>query len=218
MRNNVTKHAPGERFGRLTVLREDPQAYPDRKVRWVCQCDCGTVKSINGRYLRSGDTRSCGCWGDENRRRPEPRTLKHGLAGGTSDGRPPEYHVWVIMRQRCRDTNDRSYHRYGGRGIVVCSEWNDFAVFYRDMGPRPTPRHSIDRIDNDGPYSPGNCRWATSAEQANNRRTTRRLTHEGETLTLAEWSKVTGIKATTLYNRIWSGWPPSRALTEPPNQ
>jgi hypothetical protein len=119
------------------------------------------------------------------------------------------------MRHRCRNPKVRFYRHYGGRGITVCDRWDDFAAFYADMGPRPSPNHSIDRIDNDGPYSPENCRWATAVEQANNQRRTPRFTFRGETLSLKEWSRRTGLGYPMLLYRWRAQWDAAKALTTP---
>lgn len=135
---------------------------------------------------------------------------KHGLA------RTPEFRIWLGMRNRCYYPRHNRYHLYGGRGIVVCDRWSDFANFYFDMGPRPTPDHSIERIDTDGNYEPRNCRWATPKEQANNQTANVRVTFNGITRTLAEWSKVLSIPYHTLKSRIRRlGWSAERAFTEP---
>lgn len=103
------------------------------------------------------------------------RRVKHGMGGRS--GRPPEYLVWCKMRQRCDSTTDKNYPNYGGRGIKVCQPWYDFAAFYADMGPRPTPAHTIERVDNDRGYEPGNCVWATRSVQIKNRRPRKAATH-----------------------------------------
>lgn len=120
------------------------------------------------------------------------------------------------MRQRCNNPEVRAYPRYGGRGIAVCARWLSFANFLADMGPRPTPAHTVERIDNNGPYAPENCRWADRTEQANNTRKNRHLTLNGATRTLAEWSRATGIGTHTIGARIDRlGWSVEMALTTP---
>lgn len=127
----------------------------------------------------------------------------------------PEYRSWLGMRQRCFQPNNPAYPGYGGRGITVCPEWSDFAAFYRDMGPRPSPTHSLDRIDNDGPYSRENCRWATKSEQARNRRSNRLLTLNGETMLQSDWAKRLGVEDRRLEHRLSLGWTVERVLTQP---
>jgi hypothetical protein len=139
-----------------------------------------------------------------------PANKSHGMC------RTPEYARWFSMKARCYNPKDSNFARYGGRGITVCDRWrNDFQAFFADMGPPPTPAHQIERIDNDGPYSPENCRWATRTEQASNRHTNQTITFRGETLTVQEWARRTGIKAPALYWRLHDGWDAERILTTP---
>lgn len=142
----------GKVFGNLTVIRFD-RAEPQGAL-WQCRCSCGVSRSVRSSRLRSGRTHSCG----------RCSKIKHGLV------HIPEYIVWKGMRQRCNDPNHKNYKDYGGRGIKVCKRWDRFEVFYKDMGPRPSPKHSIDRENNLGHYTPRNCYWATVVEQNNNRR------------------------------------------------
>ncbi len=154
----------GKTFGRLLVeafAGSTKRGSGSLRRTWSCRCICGNVKVVVGDYLRDGTTRSCGCLEAENR-----RTM------GTSHGgrRRPEYKVWEAMKHRCQNPANKKFADYGGRGIVVCDRWQGFASFFEDMGPRPTPRHSIDRVDNNRGYEPSNCRWATASEQRANRR------------------------------------------------
>jgi len=126
----------------------------------------------------------------------------------------PEWHAWFSMRRRCNSPNTVGFHNYGGRGIGVYPEWNaSFEAFYRDMGLRPSDKHSLDRIDTNGNYEPGNCRWATWGEQQNNTRHNVRLTFNGETLTAAQWAVKTVISAFAIYTRLYAGWSTERTLT-----
>ncbi len=119
------------------------------------------------------------------------------------------------MLYRCEDPSHASYQRYGARGIAVCKQWHEFETFLRDMGRRPSPKHSIDRIDNDGNYEPANCKWSTVIEQANNSRNNRVLTFRGESKTLAQWAREFNMKWDTLRCRLREGWSMERAVTEP---
>jgi len=193
----------GDRYGRLLVLEHVPNApgAKDTNARWLCQCDCGKTKVVYGQDLKRGKVVSCGCWNDEKR-------FKHGMS------RTHVNAVWRMMLDRCRNPNNQAYKNYGGRGIKVCERWQSFENFLADMGDRPVG-YQIDRIDNDGDYEPGNCRWATVEQQLNNTRTNVNLTLNGETHTLAEWSRITGIGWFTLRARLKYGWSPERTLTEP---
>lgn len=130
----------------------------------------------------------------------------------------PEYRALHHAKTRCYNTNYPLYHRYGGRGIRVCDRWNQpggHLNFIADMGPRPSPAHSLERKDNDGDYEPNNCVWATKAEQALNRSTNRMLPHDGKTQHLSVWAKQLGMRRSTLEQRLAAGWPIDRALTTP---
>jgi hypothetical protein len=127
------------------------------------------------------------------------------------------YDTWHAMIRRCHNPAADNYGRYGGRGITVCQAWRDsFDAFLADLPPRPTPEHSLERIDNNGPYEPGNVRWATPREQARNRRDNHYLTARGRTLLIEEWAEVTGIPKSTLHNRIKAGWTDEQVVDTPP--
>lgn len=200
----------GQRFGHLTVIGRalvplKPCEVGKRPPRsgWLCRCDCGVEKPLTASPLVHGRQQSCGCSRTE-------KYTKHGQSK-----KSPEYFVWVTMRQRCFNPRERHYENYGGRGITVCPEWSDYAVFLRDMGLRPSSKHSIERKDNDGPYAPWNCRWATRAEQNNNKRTSRRVMFRGREQTITEWSIELGWNESVLRGRLNSGWTLEEAFLTP---
>ena len=149
----------GHKYGRLTVL--DRSKNISKIVAWRCLCSCGTKTIVKALCLRSGGTKSCGCLGREIRKLSK---TTHGMVGSA------EYTTWCALKSRCNTKTDKRFHDYGGRGIKVCDGWLKFEGFYADMGDKPSPNHSIDRIDNDGNYEPGNCRWATTEQQSRNKR------------------------------------------------
>lgn len=203
----------GVSFGRWRVVRR--VASCNQRATWLCRCVCGVEKTIPSYRLLSGDTKSCGCLSVEVATR---RLTKHGALIGARAGAEvcSEYDVWAGMRDRCRNPHHQAFAHYGGRGIRVCARWDDFAAFLADAGPRPSPRHSLDRFPNrDGNYEPGNVRWATMREQQRNRVNNRRIEFNGETLCVAEWAERLGMVASTLADRLSSGWSVERAMTAP---
>ena len=194
-------------FNRLTVLADVPEHHKQQTMV-LCRCVCGTEKLLAAHRVRSGGTKSCGCLPLE-RGRPDHSQLKHGLTY------TPEYKVWRGMLERC-DERSLDRHLYFDRGITVCPEWQSVAQFVADMGPRPSPKHSIDRINNDLGYSKENCRWATWVEQARNKRTNKIVTFRGESRSLAEWASISGVSRGCIGMRLRSGWPVDRAITEAP--
>lgn len=196
----------GQVFGRLTVIGEAERSKHNH-IQWYCECSCGKVTIVTTACLKTGNTISCGCYGDECRL-VNART--HGMR------RTKVYVTWCQMIARCLDQNSISYKNYGGRGISICDRWRQFNNFFADMGDRPFKNAQIDRIDNEGNYEPGNCKWSTPAENALNRRSTRYITYNGETLAIAQWTKRFGIARSTLQNRLNRGWSVEKALTESP--
>lgn len=145
---------------------------------------------------------------------PEARNYRHGYK--TAGKYSPEYSIWMNLRMRCNNPGNNRYALYGARGIRVCARWEeDFLNFLEDMGRRPSPDHSIDRVNNDGDYTPDNCRWATRKEQCRNRRSSKFLSFKGETKTVAEWSELLGVSQGTLHARMKAGWAVEAALTTP---
>jgi len=197
----------GQVFERLTVIEYAGRLGKYRFTHWKCKCTCGTVKIIRSSHLVAKRTLSCGCI---QRERTKERFMTHGQYNTS------EYRTWCHLRERCSNPNDKGYPNYGGRGISVCDRWKSFENFFADVGKRPTPSHTLDRIDNDGNYCPENCRWATWSQQMRNRRNTRMLTLHGETKCMTEWSQIKKIHIGTLWNRISKlGWTDEKALTTP---
>ena len=173
----------GLRFGKLLVLE---LSHSDQRAFWKCLCDCGTTKVVQSRLLVTGKVRSCGCM--SSRLTVGDRTRTHGEGGPYT--RSAEYRTWAHMVERCTNTGSKDYPEYGGRGILVCDRWLRFENFLEDMGRRPSLKHSLDRFpNNNGHYDPGNCRWASPEQQANNRRSNRLLTYLGKSYTLMELVK-----------------------------
>lgn len=200
----------GRRFGRLTVIEEAGRS-KDRHVLWLCKCDCGNKCIVPSNSLKKGDTQSCGCLYKEQQK--IPKSIKHGMSKSRI------YQEWIDMRNRCVNKNVKCYHNYGGRGITVCEEWRDFQAFYDwAMANGYTDDLTLDRIDNNGPYSPENCRWVTYKEQGNNTSRNHCITHKGKTQTISQWADELNMKYSTLYARLSSGWSIERALSEPLNK
>lgn len=154
----------GQKFGLLTVLAKTGVDKGGNAI-WFCYCECGSYHSVIRINLRNGNVTSCGCRARAlSSERLANQSLKHGHAASRS----PTYVTWEAMRQRCNNSNSDWYHRYGGRGIVICERWNDFRLFVEDMGFRPAGK-TLDRINPDGNYEPDNCKWATPLEQSNNK-------------------------------------------------
>lgn len=193
----------GRVVGRLNVLKRAPDKR--NKVYWLCQCSCGNLAEVLGTYLNQGYTRSCGCLAGElvgiNRR-------THGMSGSR------EYSAWLNMRSRCLNPQTPSYKYYGGRGVKIASEFSTFEGFYAAVGQRP-PGMSLDRINVNGDYAPGNVRWATAITQAGNTRKSLLLTYQGKTQCVAAWARENGMKVPCIKNRLARGWDIERALSTP---
>ena len=186
----------GQRFGRLTVIAESSERSAGRGMRWVCKCDCGTIKTIDAAALRRGATVSCGCYNLEYLR----NNIKHGY--NRHEKKDPTYTSWEKMLERCYRPTGAGYDRYGGRGITVCERWHDFKNFLEDMGERPGKEYTLDRIDSNGNYEPGNCRWADWETQNNNTRRNVYYEYNGQKLTISQLAKIAGVKYDTMYGRL----------------
>lgn len=184
----------GQRFGKLIVVsRATNYIKPNgnKIIQWRCVCDCSNEVVVRGEYLKSEHTKSCGC----------NKSISHTITHGKSKSRL--YKIWVGMKERCYNPNRNSYCWYGAKGICVCDEWDDFENFYDwSMNHGYSDELTIDRIDSNGNYCPENCRWSTDREQANNRSTNRIIEYNGESHTLEEWSKITGIASSTIRMRL----------------
>jgi hypothetical protein len=203
-KHGLFKDRAGIRFGRLTVLGFAGQANGGNSL-WFCRCDCGNLTRVQGNSLSNNTTRSCGCLNIES-------ATTHGHTKKYKMSR--EYITWNAMLSRVRNENNPNFYNYGGRGISVCERWLKFENFFADMGNKPKGT-SIDRINNDGNYEPSNCRWATNAVQANNKRSNRYLTHIGKTQTIAQWEQEFNLNTSTISHRISNGWQIEQILTTP---
>lgn len=204
------KDRRGERYGRL-VIKRFVRTAPGWNYFWECECDCGKSVTVSLSNLLGGSTKSCGCL---RRDQNVKRWTKHGQA---KTGRATRlYRTWSHMRLRCNSPKNQDYRYYGARGIRVCDEWNEYAAFEAwALANGYRKDLTIERIDNDGDYTPDNCAWVPRSVQARNRRNNRRLDHDGRSLTIAEWAEVLGISAANIRNRLHMGWDVHRALTTP---
>lgn len=200
----------GQTFKYLTAIK--PVGSGKGGVVWECRCKCGKTINATAKSLRRGNTKSCGCLNSERVIARNKAGATHGMTG------TPTFTSWDSMIQRCTNPNHKAFEYYGGAGVKVCPAWlNDFSSFYKDMGERPAGM-TLERIDNDKGYEPGNCRWASPLEQANNRRNNISLTVGGVTDTLANWSRKTGIGQKTIMYRIKNGWSDEQALSVAPSK
>lgn len=208
-------------FDRLTVLSrvEKPKGLKDTHAYWICRCTCGKETIASGKNLRRRLTRSCGCLKAETGRRNIKKLWGHNRTHGRT--RTPIYNIWRGMLQRCYNPHSTGYRLYGGRGIIICEQWqHSFSNFLHDMGERPPPHpiegsYSIERKDVNGNYTPANCIWATMHGQANNTRRNRFLTFQGQTKSLTQWAHLRGMTPFCLHGRLEIGWSLADALTRP---
>ena len=198
-RNRPLKDYAGMVFWRLSPLYAH-EKIEGKPVKWRCRCECGKECDVTMKLVVSGHTKSCGCLAKET---VTARNTTHGLARVY----PKTYKSWKDMRSRCNNAKNKEYANYGGRGITVCDRWSDFDCFFSDMGAAPEGL-TIDRIDVNGNYEPTNCRWATVEQQANNKRSSVLITHNGQTKTLTQWAKLLGKAHGTLTYRLSKGLDP----------
>lgn len=193
------KDIRGQKFGRLTAIHVSKVIY-GRGAMWKCICECGSQTDVNGSILRSGRQQSCGCLRSERAR--ETRTT-HGHA--TAGNHSRLYVLWCGIKARCENRNHKSYLQYGGRGITLCDAWQSFPAFLADMGEPPNERSTVERSDNNKGYEPSNCRWASRAEQSQNRRANIQLTAHGRSFTSSELALMLGLKVDRLRRRLKQG-------------
>ena len=189
---NMKKALANERYGRLVAIKPTGLRY-NRYVVWQCRCDCGKVISLNSGSLLSGNTRSCGC------------LLKDVLVSRNTThnkSKDPIYNVWSSMIQRCTNPRFRQYKDYGGRGIKPSEDWRTFENFFRDMSGTHSQKLTLERLDNTKGYNKENCKWATRTEQNNNKRNNHVINIQGERRTVSEWSRLYGIKRSTISSWI----------------
>lgn len=197
----------GQRFGKWTANRRSQTKLYKNHVAYECRCDCGTERLVSVNLLLKGYTASCGC---TNITATKLANTKHGLWKHRLHG------TWRSMKERCYNPNQVNYHRYGGRGITVCERWHKVENFIADNEHLALPGTSLDRIKNDLPYGPDNCKWSTPLEQANNRQDNVTLEFRGRTQTISEWARELGMFEHTLRKRIQdSKWSVEKALTTP---
>lgn len=188
----------GQEFSDWFVLHySGKSAYGE--IMWLCECSCGTRKPVKAQSLRDGTSTNCGCKG---------KNFKHGMT------KTRTFKSWDAMLSRCNNPNDKSFDRYGGRGITVCKRWNDsFEAFFADMGERPEGM-SLDRVDNSNGYSKANCRWADAKKQQRNTSVSKSMTFDGRTAALIDWATETGLNYSMLLRRLNAGWPPEMVLSK----
>ncbi len=197
-KRNRIQDLTGMVFGQLVVFAFFGQTKAKTSL-WSCRCECGKVINVQANHLKNGHTGSCGC-----------RFFRHGDYG------TKEYRTWLKVKERCLNENCKCYHNYGARGITICERWRDsYEMFLADMGRAPSKKHSIDRINNNGNYEPGNCHWATAIQQGRNTRSNRIIEINGIRRCLSEWASISGISGPTIINRLKRGWSSAKAVFLP---
>jgi hypothetical protein len=192
----ATEIISGQKYNRWTAVCYSHNAATGN-IFWQFICECGISKSVSAHRVISGHSKSCGCL-----RKEAPFNVTHGLR------KHPLYPVWSAMKRRCYNKKSENYHDYGGRGIIVCPEWKDsFLSFYNDMADGYIKGEvELDREDVNGDYKKSNCRWATMIQGANNKRTSKYLSHNGIVRTISEWGRYLGVRDNTIGNRMRKGW------------
>jgi len=204
----VVEDLIGQQFGLWTVIELQPDSTGwDRQV--ICSCQCGTTKPVRVSSIVGGKSKCCGCKSNGRSKSKKPtNAIQHGMS------RTPTYQSYYSMLARCLNPKAHAFDKYGGRGIQVCDKWvSSFQSFLSDMGARPSMKHSLGRINNDGHYCPENCRWEDDVQQQNNTSQNHFIEVDGDRLTIAQWSRKTGIKMSTIRYRIKKGWPAKEAVS-----
>lgn len=202
---NAVRRMVGKKFGELVVVRQAPTGERGY-LRWECKCSCGQMIEVDGDRLRAGQRTACGV---------ANHYLNKPSAKYSREDWKTEYVAWANMKQRCNSSKHKRYKDYGGRGITVCERWKKFENFADDMGPKPSPIHSLDRKDANGNYEPENCKWSTPTEQARNRRRTVFVEHEGRRQKMADLIATAKVPSCTVWHRVKWGWPIDEALNIP---
>ena len=194
----------GKTFHYWTVLRF--AGYKKYVPYYTCECRCGNIADVTARYLRNGMSKSCGCW-----------RVEQGITTNTTHGlsHTAEWRIWHDMIRRCEDPRVKRYPNYGGRGITVCPEWHDFLTFFHDVGPRPSLKYGLERLNNNQGYYKENVVWATNEVQQRNTTRNRMITHNGKTQCIAAWAEETGLTPRAIWGRLERGWSDEKTLTTP---
>lgn len=203
----IIQNISGQKFGRLTAV--DISHRVKNRTYWNCTCECGKSTKVTIHKLRSGWTSSCGCYMKQRQREGQ---LTHGMSATS------ESYAYTNMMNRCTRPTDSHYPRYGGRGIKVCDRWqgeNGRFNFHSDMGKKPGPNYSLERKDNNGPYSPDNCIWADRMAQGQNTSRNRNFTYNGKTQCMSAWCRELGLSSTGILTRLKHGWSIERILSTP---